>query len=204
MSLIVNPGVREARERVEIKRLTDMYEDISSSIKVPPDEYPLVKEKLYEWFKDESYFDKYDKYSITKPGTVLVRLFRYENEHEYIYKNLAGGKKAVKFMLLPFFKVIKAHPEDMFGKGQAKFKRGDVITVLDSYCDLDVNPEWIMWKDRMDKERPQPGLPEPPKFKGILLVWSPSRLICNKFEVSEDDDYTFLRNENDFDLKYEY
>lgn len=203
MSLIVGNGVQEARERVQLKRLTDLYEDIDNSIKVSPDEYPLVKEEFDRWCKDDSYFSDYDKYSLVKPGTVLIRLFRYEKQHDYLYKSLSK-EKAVKFMLLPFARVIKAHPQNMFSNGDSKFKTGDIITIADSLCQTELNPEWVMWKDKMDKERPQPTVPEPAKFKGIIMMWASSRLVADKFNITDDDNYTFIRSETDFDLKYEY
>jgi hypothetical protein len=54
----------------------------------------------------------------------------------------------------------------------------------------------------MDKERPQINTPEPEKLGGKLLEWIPSRLVLNKLNPTKDDNWTFVRDQSEFDMIY--
>lgn len=178
-----------ANKMKDSKKLLD---DIISSIDLRKEDYPLVEEDLQKWLDDESYFSRYDMWELTKPATLIVRLYRFEKEGK-----LLG---APQYKILPIVKVIKAHPLG-FGGNPAKYKAGDVLSAPDSVAVIKVNDEWLMWKNAMEKERPAPIQPAPNKFGGTLMEWSKNKFIADKLYPVEDDNWTFLATEDTFGIR---
>jgi len=192
-------GAQPSIKSNDIKRAGDikkLMDDIRASIDIPTSEYPAVREHFQAWLKDESYFQDYDGWNLSKPGTMIVRLYRYQRATSLLHGD--------SYKILPIVKVIKAHPEGFFKDQPPKFVTGMILNVNDSIANIMVSGDWVVWKHRMDVERPQPTIPEPPKFDGLLNEWlRTSRFAVDKLNPSPDDDWTFVRTENDFNLIYE-
>lgn len=155
-----------------------------------------LTDHFLEWIKDDSYLQDYSSWEIVKPTKILVRVYRFEKQHE---KGLVGmdGEPLTQIKILPFAKVI------LVGSEVDRFSPGDIIALPDAISDIETNGAWLEWKKIMDKERPQLDLPEPEKVVGMILDWrKASKFSCNKFNPSPDDEYTFIKNETDFDVKY--
>lgn len=185
----------------KIKDSEKLMNDILSSVDISKDEYPLVEEALNKWLVDESYFEKYSKWRIIKPGTVIVRVFRYESTaRNGLLK--PDGEPYSSYKILSLGKIIKAHPF-LYGDVKSNLKTGDVVGLSESITSIIINNDWLKWNDIMNKERPQPNIPEPDKFGGELSRWNASKFICDKMNPVEDDNWTFIRNESDFSIAYD-
>ena len=199
--MIIDPTrTMEQKRALDAKQIVA---DIYNSIKVDPRDYPQVERDFKEWIKDNSYIENYKNFKLVTPGKVLIRLYCFEKaiEREGANKILnIDGDNANRTLILPYAKVIQI--TDRYNNLEAKFKVGDILVCPDSISKVDVTDQWIAWRARMDKERPQINTPEPEKYDGILLHWSQSRLVIDKFNPTQDDKWTFVRDQNEFDIVY--
>ncbi len=158
-----------------------------------------LENSFLDWVKDKSYFKNYSKVNLIKHGAVLLRLYRYEEINTSILNIDGEPLKMVK--ILPYLRVIKSYNED---NGIPGLKAGDIVYGPDLLTSISTNPTWLQWSKIMKDERPIPeGLPEPEKITGLLLEWrKTSRFCVNKLNPTEDDNYTFIRQETEFYVKY--
>jgi len=184
MQLDIQSMIRENKMK-DSKKLLD---DIINSIDLRKEDYPLVEKDLKRWFDDESYFSNYDMWTLSKPASLIVRLYRYEKT------NVLG---LTSYKILPYVKVIKAHPL-AYGGLPAKYKAGDILSAPDSVAVIKITDDWLMWKRATEQERPAPIQEAPNKFGGTLMEWSKSKFVVDKLYPTEDDNWTFLADEGTF------
>ncbi len=193
--LIENKKVEDSR-----KAVIDLY----NAMQFDKKDYPLVEAAFAEWLEDTSYIELYKNRDLVTPNKLIIRLFCFEKERpRYTGKVLLGvdGEAPLtQTMILPYARVIKVSKP--YGSHEPRFKVGDVICCQDNIAEVVVRDEWIAWRARMDKERPQINTPEPEKLGGKLLEWIPSRLVLNKLNPTKDDNWTFVRDQSEFDMIY--
>lgn len=156
-----------------------------------------LQNHFLKWIKDNSYIKKYEKVSLLKPGSVLIRLYRYEEKSKSILDT--DGMPMTMVKLLPICKVIQVQdPETM------RVKVGDLLSCPEDLRIIETSPVWLNWDARMRNEKPTPeGLIEPEKLIGRIFEWRKlSKFVIDKINPSEDDDYTFIRQESEFFAKY--
>ena len=153
-----------------------------------------IQNAFLDWVKDESYFPKYEKWELTKENQVMFRVFYFEKE------NSAGllsstGNVLTQLKILPFGKVIKSSSKS--------FSAGDIIALPDNINDIQTTEEWVVWNKRMLVERPQPDIEEPEKYVGLITAWRANdKFVADKFNPDMDDEYTFIKNAFEFNVKY--
>lgn len=180
--LVPNNGLIGAKPKVDVK----------SSLTFKPTQEE--KDAFFEKFiKDESYFDNYKHYSLRRPGSLIVRLACLIKETSVI---LDGDNKFL-YAILPWCKVIKAHPKGMMND-ESRFKAGDVIHVNETIGLIETNPNWIAWNKMIQKERGAlTELDEPARLVGLIMKWQADSQISLR-EDSFDNDWTFIKSEGDF------
>lgn len=187
-------------KNAQFRDFEKMAEMLINSVDLREEDYSLVEEDFKKWLVDESYFSNYNDWTLTKPGSLIVRLYSYEKASTVL--GLEGaGYPTIK--ILPVVKVIKAHPLAIAGGLPNRFKQGDVLNAPESIAKVKLNNDWIAWKIKNSQERPAPIISEPERLTGTLLEWSTSRVVNNKLYPNIQDTYTFLRMDNDFNLIYE-
>lgn len=156
-------------------------------------------EHYKQWLNDRKLPNLYSKLEILKPGSVMVRLYRFEKSSNTILG--LDGKAMLTSKILPVCKVLGVY------KGSVgptlDVVPGDILYCSDAIADIATNPTWLQWVKIMKDERPTPeGLPEPDKLTGLILEWrKSSKYVLDKLNPTEDDDYTFIRPITDFYTK---
>lgn len=143
-----------------------------------------LSKDLKVWTKDTSYFKHYSKVGVMKAGDVLVRMYRFEKQSEFLLSH--NGEKIVQTKILPICKVILSRSDDL--------APGDIVFPPENIALITTNPTWLEWKKIMENSRPIPeGLPEPDKQIGVILEWRKLyQFSLDKIDPTEDDRYTFL------------
>lgn len=193
MSLILDAN--QIKEKDKYKAEVNLAEQLFNSINLPDSEKDSLKEDFEKWLKDESYFSKYDNVTLTRDGSILIRVYRYEKDSKVL------GSRYLK--ILPVAKVIKVNSNSIINGKANRFKPGDILSLPENIKDIRVTEAWIMWKLKMEREKPTPNIPEPEKLDGLLISWNPNKFTLDKLNITDDDNYTFIKSETDFNIKYE-
>jgi hypothetical protein len=157
-----------------------------------------LKEKFAGFIVDNSYLQDYRQYEIIG-SKILLRMFVFVPKPTGLLD--ADGKDLsakLKLSIFPFAKVIK------LGTGvtadYTHLQPGDIVHMSDDITKVQLNPEWIAWKQMQD-QRPKPQVmadQEPQPFVGNIARLKDYVFIADKFnnEPTTEDMFTYALPQN--------
>lgn len=165
------------------------------TIELPEDKLDGMEEDFMKWGNDDSYLEDYSNFSILQEDKVLIRLYRYEAPLSSVLFNEEGEQGIMGVKILPYVKVIKAHPNN-----HSKIKPGDILCVTENIGKFITNQAWIEWKVLKEQEGTQ--IPEPPQMTGLLTEWRGNMVRKQACKLDPDDNYTFVLSDREFKAAY--
>lgn len=157
-----------------------------------------LTEQFAKFIVDDSYLEKYSSYEIIG-AKILLRMFHVVPKKSGIIG--ADGKdlaEQVKLEIFPFAKVIKLGTS--VSPDYQDLKPGDIVHLSDDLTKVQINPEWIAWKQMQD-QRPKPevmAMSEPQPFVGNITRLREYVFLADKFNKEPEvaDMFTYAAPQN--------